>query len=147
MTVLLISIIVALIVVCLVTMASKSKSTPALQIRVSPLGGRGVFAGRLYRKGDVIETCPTLNRHDDDWGGNATTDYSFGGNNSNSLLALGYGSLYNHSDDASAEYSIQDDDNVMVFKAKRTVKPNEEITVDYGSDWFTSRGYKKVILK
>lgn len=115
-----------------------------VEVRPSPLGGRGVFACRSFKAGEVIERCHTISKHGDEWG-TATTDYVFNGtyNEQNSVLVLGNGSLFNHSDDANAAYELADNDNIMIYTAKRPITRGDEITVDYGSDWFEGRKYQK----
>lgn len=135
--------LVALIVVLL--LSTHGSSSPSIYIQESRLGGRGVFAGRTFHPGDVIEICPTLTSEGERWG-SATADYVFGGVHkpTHSVLVLGYGSLYNHSDDPNAEHSLSELDGLMTYTAKRTIKKGEEITVYYGNDWFESRSYDKV---
>ena len=47
--------------------------------------------------------------------------------------------LYNHSGDADLEY-LQADADAIEFYALRVVEPGEELTIDYDSDWWASRG-------
>jgi SET domain-containing protein len=51
---------------------------------------------------------------------------------------LGYGSFYNHSSDPSAEY-IEEVEDTLTFKALREIPAGEEITIDYGSQWWEDR--------
>ena len=51
---------------------------------------------------------------------------------------LGYGSLYNHSGEPSAEY-VQHEDDSLAFMALRDIAEGEEITIDYGSEWWETR--------
>ena len=65
--------------------------------------GRGVFATRRYAKGDVVELCPTITLDEDDVTG-VLLDYVFKSLKQGvRLLVLGFGSLYNHSDDPNVE--------------------------------------------
>jgi uncharacterized protein len=101
--------------------------------------GRGVFATRRFRKGDVVERCPTIEVADDDVSGRLG-DYVFTSvKEGDVLLVLGNGMLYNHSADPNVEY-LQDDPTTIVFKAVRTVKRGEELTIDYGEEWWEERG-------
>ena len=115
-----------------------------LQVRPSTLGGRGVFATRRFGKGEIVEVCPTLARPNEDWG-EATADYVFGGseNTSNTVLVWGLGSLYNHSDNASVHHELSKGDTIMTYKANRDIEIGEEITVDYGSEWWVHRDMTK----
>jgi uncharacterized protein len=99
--------------------------------------GRGVFARRRIREGDVIERVPVLVLPDGDetevagWEGLA--GYCFVWGKGTVALALGYGSLYNHSYGPNARY---DDVGQMtkIFTALRDIEPGEEITVNYNGD-------------
>ena len=104
-----------------------------------------MFATRLFRKGETIEICPTLAKSAEEWG-EATSDYVFGGitNTKNTVLVWGLGSLYNHSDNPSAEHELSENDSIMTYIAKRDIKAEEEITVNYGEHWWTHRLYSKI---
>lgn len=96
--------------------------------------GRGVFARQLIRKGEVIERVPVIivpNDHFADGLKNPTLSrYCFIRTRTTVAVALGFGSLYNHSYRPNARY---DDGPVatMFFTALRDIAPDEEITVNY----------------
>lgn len=46
-------------------------------------------------------------------------------------VALGYGSLYNHSDHHNAVYYYDRDQELMIFEACRKILKHEEITINY----------------
>jgi SET domain-containing protein len=104
--------------------------------------GRGVFAGRPFRRGEIIEVCPVipLTRAE------ATTcavtildDYFFewGPRRNAYALALGCGALFNHSDDPNAAFRGRTKRLEMVFRAKRHIAKGEQITIDY--EWPDTR--------
>ena len=101
--------------------------------------GRGVFATRKYARDEIIEVCPLVVDHNDSWG-EALADYIFGHGSKNSALALGYCSLYNHSDTPNVTYEVDKHTNCMVFKAERDIRSGEQFFVHYGGDWWESRG-------
>jgi SET domain-containing protein len=99
--------------------------------------GRGVFARRPIREGEVIERVPVLVlpagevEGPDGWADLAS--YCFVWGRGTLALALGYGSLYNHSYRPNARY--QDEGRqVKVFFALRDIDAGEEITVNYNGD-------------
>lgn len=99
--------------------------------------GRGVFARRLIRRGEVIERAPVLVlpvgelEEEADW--ISLWGYCFMWGEGKVALALGYGSLYNHSYRPNARY---DDvgQQTKVFSALRDITAGEEITVNYNGD-------------
>ena len=96
--------------------------------------GRGVFARKLIRKGEMIEKVPMLVLPiEESKGGSVISDYCFAWGRGTVALALGYGSLYNHSFRPNARY----DDvgpQTKEFSALRDIKPGEEITVNYNGE-------------
>ncbi len=99
--------------------------------------GRGVFTSKKIMKGEIIEFCPVIEINKKDHYmliGNKLENYVFEWNNSKKTAAvvLGYGSLYNHSQKANAEYLKNIKENIMVFKATKNIKVNDEILINYG---------------
>ena len=101
--------------------------------------GRGVYAAREIAAGETIEIVPTIEIGDSDAGG-LLADYVLYSNRdpNQAVFMLGYGSLYNHSGDANAEY-VEHDEDQLAFNALRNIAPGEEITIDYGDDWWQTR--------
>ncbi len=58
-------------------------------------------------------------------------DYYFQWDGDRAAIALGLGSLYNHSSAANAEFELDYDFEQIKFKALRHINPGEEITTDY----------------
>lgn len=109
----------------------------AIEVRTVRGKGRGVFARRPIGEGEVIERVPVVVldaaelRNPDGWIGLAS--YCFLWDTGRYALALGYGSLYNHSYQPNARY---DDAGRMtkVFTALRDIAAGEEITVNYNGE-------------
>lgn len=110
----------------------------SLRVKKSPRGGRGVYAARYFRKGDLIERCHLIVANDDDWG-EALSDYIFSHGESTAAIPLGNGLLYNHDDDPNADYVIRN--AFMTITAARDIRSGEEIFVSYGSDWWEMRDH------
>lgn len=47
------------------------------------------------------------------------------------VLALGYGSLYNHSKSPNAKYQISKKEKTITFTVTRNIKKDEEIYINY----------------
>lgn len=112
---------------------------PSLYFGPSPLGGRGVFTSAPIPKGAVLEICPVivLPAHElPAIHGTKLHDYyfSWGWNDDECAIALGFGSLYNHSYEPNAQYLVDIDDESMEIIALRDIEAGEEITVSYNGD-------------
>ena len=96
--------------------------------------GRGVFARRAIRKGELIEKVPMLvlpaEQYHDSLGGTDLANYCFNWKEGTVALALGYGSLYNHSYKPNARYEDVWP-QTKEFTAIRDIEAGEEITVNY----------------
>lgn len=99
--------------------------------------GRGVVARRAIRAGEVIERVPVLVlrldeiRDGDGWTGLAGFCFLWG--EGTVALALGYGSLYNHSFDPNSRYD-DEGQRVKVYTAIRDIGAGEEITINYNGE-------------
>jgi SET domain-containing protein len=106
----------------------------AIEVKRIKGKGRGVFARRLIRRGESIERVPMLVLPaGQSEGGSVVSDYCFAWGRGTVALALGYGSLYNHSYRPNARY----DDvgpQTKEFTALRDIQPGEEITVNYNGE-------------
>ena len=99
----------------------------------------GIFASDAIPKGTVIEKARTLKLKNIHLfqENNILNDYVFRLDDNHSLVVLGFGSLFNHSDDPHVLWKIVD--NTMVYTTIKDIKPNEEIYISYGNDWFKNR--------
>ncbi len=101
-----------------------------------PKAGRGIFARAAIKKGEIIEQCPVLEIPEHD-AANINTSimvtyiYYLGKNKERLMLALGFGSIYNHSDQPNAKYKEIYKDKLINFIAINEIKKDEEITVNY----------------
>ena len=114
-------------------------------IKTSKVGDRGVIASKDYEPGDVLELCPCIKQENDGIAGKIE-DYIFELDEDYSLIAFGYCSMYNHIDDNNAEWEILND-NQLVIKAIKNIKKGEEIFINYGDNYWSSRKMKKNDLK
>jgi SET domain-containing protein len=113
-----------------------TKEKPAIYVRRIRGMGRGVFAGRRFRPGEVIEVCPVIplpRSQTRACVGDLLDRYIFQWPRRGfpSAVVLGLGSLYNHAADPNARYTPRPDADVMVFRAARPIAAGEQILVDY----------------
>lgn len=97
---------------------------------------RGVFASENIDKGETIESCPTIEipKQELEFLQNSfLTSYIFfcGKNKERLLIALGFGSMYNHNYTPNAEYKIDPQAKKIEFSSLKTIHKGEEITVNY----------------
>ena len=116
-----------------------AQRVPFLYIAESDLGGRGVFSGEVLEDGDLIEICPALVLPENDLPvihGTRLHDYYFlwGDEQKQCAIALGYGSLYNHSYEPNARYLIDYEQDTIDFYCIRRIGPSDEITVNYNGE-------------
>jgi uncharacterized protein len=99
--------------------------------------GLGVFARRPIRAGEEIERVPVLvlplAEIQHQAGPNRLVDYCFLWGRGTIAVALGYGSLYNHSYQPNARYDDKAN-RTKVFTAIRDITAGEEITINYNGD-------------
>jgi SET domain-containing protein len=112
--------------------------TPGLYYAPSHIHGRGVFCTHPLSEGDLIEISPVivlpekeieLLSHSLLYG----YYFSWGEKQDQCAIALGYGSLYNHSEEPNAEFTPDFSDDTILFTALRDIPAGEEITIDYQS--------------
>ena len=99
-----------------------------------PGKGRGVFARRTIPAGTVFERVPVLVFPSEEvlesTENPVLANYVFDWGQGTVALALGFGSMYNHSYSPNARY---DDEGLQtkVFTALRDIESGEEITINY----------------
>jgi len=108
-----------------------------ITIRHVPGKGRGVFAQKQFVKDEMIERAPViiLPTHQEQFlDQTVLKDYYYQWDETTSALALGFGSLYNHSYTPNAHYVRKHAEAILVFIALRTIEADEEITVNYNGE-------------
>ena len=112
---------------------------PGLYVLETSSRGRGVFTAIDLKKSDTIEVCqvivipkaelPILHK-------TKLHDYYFlwGKDFDRCVIALGFGSLYNHAKEPNANFILDLVDNTIDVFAIRDIKAGEEITFNYHGD-------------
>jgi hypothetical protein len=122
--------------------------------------GRGVYAGRDFQEGELIEAAPVLilfrpftelppriRQIVYNWGELTKGPPA-------SAAIYGYGSLYNHDNPANIRYKANAEEEVMNYFAARDIVKDEELTVNYNAaqgepisekdDWFELHGIQPI---
>jgi SET domain-containing protein len=105
-----------------------------LYVAPSSVHGMGVFAAREFRRGEVIEVCPVLRVKPTEvkWlDKTSLCNHYFEWPDGGGALAMGYGSLYNHSWAATARAEHDFESETLTYTAVRKIKRGEEITINY----------------
>ncbi len=108
-----------------------------IKVKKSKLHGKGVFALENIPKGKTIELCNIILLDKKDTKIIDKTflyNYYFAWKNKGSAIALGNGSLYNHSYEPNAEYDKDFKNNSLAFISIRSIKKGEEIVVNYNGN-------------
>lgn len=109
---------------------------PGLFVAQSEIGGRGVFAGLPISKGDTIEIAPVLVLPKEELSiihRTSLHDYYFlwGEKLDQCVIALGFGSLYNHAVSPNANFILDFDEKTIVFEAIKDIEAGQEVLVNY----------------
>lgn len=108
---------------------------PFLYLQESEERGRGIYTAQPIPKGSSIESCPVIvlpvkdtplihQTHLHDY-------YFLWGNEGQSAIALGFGSIYNHAKHPNADYEMDLPGCSIDIFATRDIEAGEEITISY----------------
>jgi SET domain-containing protein len=112
---------------------------PHLYFGPSDIGGRGVFTTKKIPKGSVIEICPVIVLPVKDLkyvDKTVVFNYYFewGDDSDLGAIALGYGSLYNHSYDPNARYLADYEMGTLDIHAIKDIPAGSEIFTNYNGE-------------
>ena len=114
----------------------KNSMQNPITIKISQIHERGVFATTDIKKDEIIEMCPVIviSREDrlvlektiiDEYA------YQWGEDSSGCAIALGNGSLYNHSYEPNAIYEKNFNAKTLIIRAYKDIKEGAEIFINY----------------
>ena len=119
-----------------------------VEVKKTANKGRGVYALRDFKVGEIVEISPVLNitaKERKLLERTILAYYMYPWRSTRSgCIALGFGSLYNHSFSPNTDWKQNFKTNSMVYRAVKPIKKGEEITVNYNGepndlteiDWF-----------
>lgn len=97
--------------------------------------GRGIVATDNILEGELIERCPIIFLTENDYPLAKQTSllnyYFLNESEDRAAIALGYGSLYNHSFEPNATYNKFLEEGFIDFVAIKNIKAGVEVTVNY----------------
>jgi hypothetical protein len=105
--------------------------------------GYGVFTKEPIKKNEFVEISPVIvldfledremMKYVISWGEKIA-------------MPMGWTMLYNHSDKNSCEFSMNIHDGLLAIVSLRDILAGEQLTVNYGPNWFSSRQIEKIDL-
>jgi hypothetical protein len=107
-----------------------------IEIKMSPGKGLGVFAKEKIQMGEIIETCPLISISKE---GDILPDHRFlypKNTIEEYVIVLGYGSMYNHSNNPNADWKNHPEYKAFNFIAIKDIEVGEEICTYYGGEGY-----------
>lgn len=109
-----------------------------IEVKRTKTMGRGVFATRDFKEGEVIEKAPIINLDSEERKSCEKTIlnyyiYPWRSTRTGSVV-LGYGSIYNHSFTPNADWKQNFKEKVMTYRALKPIKKGDEILVNYNGE-------------
>jgi SET domain-containing protein len=107
-----------------------------IEVKDSPIHGRGVFATSDIQAGEVLEECHFFILSHTHTAVNDGCLYSMifcwpMGNKECHAVVLGYGTIYNHADDNNATWETDRELRLYRFYATKEIKSGQEILTNY----------------
>lgn len=112
---------------------------PSLYIAPSQLAGKGVFSFESIEDESTIEVCPVIILPESEVADMVKTNlynyyFEWGPGDKQAVVALGYGSLYNHSYEPNARYYIDEENETISIVAIKAILAHEEILINYNGE-------------
>lgn len=114
-----------------------------IEVKLTSKKGRGVYALKEIKMGEIIEICPTIifsEKEAEELEKTILSNYWFSWKdwetNEYGCIAGGYALFYNHSNTPNAKHERDYTTKTLIFTAQRDIHTNEEITIKYGTLWF-----------
>jgi SET domain-containing protein len=104
--------------------------------------GRGLLASRRISPGTVIHEAPCIRvvkaEYDKFMKFTVLEHYLFNAEGGDKLLALGYGSLFNHSRHPNVDYRVDSTDlSIRYISGHKEIQEDDELCISYGGNlWF-----------
>ena len=123
----------------------KLPSAPLQNSSGSVDGGRGLFAARDLSPRELLHEAPCIRvprtQYDEFCKHTVFEEYLFNAPDGSRLLALGLGSIFNHSRRPNVDYRLgsADENVIRFFVGHRAIPAGEELCIYYGPDdhlWF-----------
>lgn len=104
--------------------------------------GYGVFAQEDIEENKFIEIAPVIVCEKEIIQFKNLSNYIISWNGDVGV-PLGWTMLYNHSDQNSCDFSLNYYEKLLAIVTNRKINKGEQLTVNYGPNWFSSRSIEK----
>ena len=106
--------------------------------------GWGVFTNEKIKKNEIVEVCVSILAYPEHQN---YSDFLFTAPGSGgAFLPLGFGSIYNHSFTPNLIFRVISlDRRLLQFIAVRDIEAGEELTHDYGKQYWDNRKNKQIL--
>jgi len=104
-------------------------------------GGYTITSKTQFAREEIIEICPIILVGVEAKAIPRLKDFIFEINKTNNMygVVLGYGSLYRHSQTPNCRFAYNSSNKQMYFIALRPIQMGEELTIDYGKEYWAER--------
>lgn len=103
--------------------------------------GYGVYALEPIPKGRFVEMAPVILM--DHMPEGELSKYVILWSDSMIAVPLGWTMLYNHSDENCCDFCVNYEHRFLSIITVKDVASGQQLTVNYGPEWFSSRGMEK----
>lgn len=118
----------------------ENKTLPSTYVSNTENKGRGIFAGRRVLKGEIVEKALVIILTEEDVElikQMTLSHYYYSWKEDHGAVALGNGSIYNHSPNPNVDFNPDYVNEVIVYTANRDIEKDEELLINYDVDlWF-----------
>lgn len=105
-----------------------------IEVKVAKKYGRGLYATKNIKKGEIVESSPVIEVSGLDVTQTTLNMYVFEWKQGSSAIALGLGSLFNHSNHTNVTYALFFGNKTIVFIATKDIKKGSQLFINYGYD-------------
>lgn len=106
--------------------------------------GYGIFTSEYIPKETIIEVAISKHVYNNEICEDLKliNDYTYHYDSKKNSLAFGFGSIYNHASAGINNLSFTVLKNKIIYKTVKAIEKNQQITVDYGNEWFNNKNLK-----
>jgi hypothetical protein len=125
----------------LLSMKKETFNLARVEYTKRPGGEYTIKAKTHFARGEIVEICPVIVLGEEAKTIDKIKDVIFEIDRDKNewALVLGYGSLYKHADKPNLDYAYNKLTKQMYFITRKTIKHGEELTINYGQDYWMER--------